>query len=437
MGDRGTMEEDLAEGVEGMDVEAVLDDGEDLLVEDDFEGDLADDDDDDNDDDDDDEVLDDDFPQEEEEEEEKEDECLVKLEAHDDAAYAVAMFLKEGCLMCLTGGGDDLAHLTEVERSGSVRRRSTLKGHSDSVTCVGFSYDGSLCATGSYDGSARIWNSASGESVSALEGPADVEWLDFHPRGDVIVAGSQDGTIWLWQARTGECLRVFVGHDGPANCGFFSVDGNSVISGSADGTLRQWAPKKGICKEVFQMGAPVLQVAKGEDFLVAAALDGPHVKLIHLKAKKIVSTLNLPDDRLATCVSILAMSSWVAVGDDSGVLRVFDASKETALVRMEQLPKTPNSAIMALKSHKSEPRLTVAQADGHLKHIDARTGAILYEFTGHTDTILSIDFIDDTDTDFILSAGDDTQPRLFKASLISHDKTWTKHTTQKTTTTEE
>ena len=127
-----------------------------------------------------------------------------------------------------------------------------LTGHKDTVTSVGFNYDGSLALTGCYDGSVRIWSVATGELQGVLEGPEDVEWAEWHSKGNAVIAGSKDGTVWMWLTADGQCVQVFAGHDGAVSCGCFSRDGKVVCSGGEDGTVRLWAPKSGACRHVFE-----------------------------------------------------------------------------------------------------------------------------------------------------------------------------------------
>ena len=54
----------------------------------------------------------------------------------------------------------------------------------------------------------QLWDAKTGEVRRTLEGPGDVEWLRWHPKGNVVLAGSQDGTIWMWLALTGACMQV-------------------------------------------------------------------------------------------------------------------------------------------------------------------------------------------------------------------------------------
>ena len=85
-----------------------------------------------------------------------------------------------------------------------------------------------------------------------LEGPEDIEFAEWHSKGNAIIAGSKDGTVWMWLTQTGQCVQVFAGHDGGVSCGCFTKDGNVVCSGGEDGTVRLWAPVTGKCKHTFE-----------------------------------------------------------------------------------------------------------------------------------------------------------------------------------------
>src|SRR5260370_36804234 len=45
-----------------------------------------------------------------------------------------------------------------------------LKGHTKAVTCLAYSKDGKLLASGSNDRSVRLWDIASGQSLRSLRG---------------------------------------------------------------------------------------------------------------------------------------------------------------------------------------------------------------------------------------------------------------------------
>lgn len=111
-----------------------------------------------------------------------------------------------------TGGSDDRAYIWRVgqeafeETGGAVLE---LTGHTDTVSALAFSADGSSLASGGMDGCVRVWEVASGRCIQALEGPGDaVEWLSWHPKGNVLLAGAADFTAWMWLAQTGACMQV-------------------------------------------------------------------------------------------------------------------------------------------------------------------------------------------------------------------------------------
>ena len=109
-----------------------------------------------------------------------------------------------------SGGGDDKAYLwnpnpnpnttTPVETSSSalvqpcmIQAAATLAGHEDSVSCLGFSADGTILATGGMEGRVLLWNVEDGSRRHVCEGPGDaIEWLTWHSRGRIVLAGSAD-----------------------------------------------------------------------------------------------------------------------------------------------------------------------------------------------------------------------------------------------------
>ena len=75
---------------------------------------------------------------------------------------------------------------------------ATLEGHTGAVT-VSFSPDGATLASGSLDGTVRLWAVATGEPIAPLEGHTDrVFSVSFSPDGATLASGSLDGTILLW-----------------------------------------------------------------------------------------------------------------------------------------------------------------------------------------------------------------------------------------------
>ena len=85
----------------------------------------------------------------------------------------------------------------------------TLEVHGSIVNSVAFSLDGKLVVLGSYDGTIKLWDTATGVCERTLEGHSHwVSSIAFSPDGKLVASGSYDRTIKLWDIATGECKRT-------------------------------------------------------------------------------------------------------------------------------------------------------------------------------------------------------------------------------------
>jgi WD40 repeat protein len=80
-----------------------------------------------------------------------------------------------------------------------------FQGHSNLVSSVTFSPDGSKIVSGSHDKTIRVWDASTGiEMLSPLKGHDDTVFsVAFSPDGSKIVSGSYDKTIRVWDVSTG------------------------------------------------------------------------------------------------------------------------------------------------------------------------------------------------------------------------------------------
>src|SRR5579863_1471454 len=118
------------------------------------------------------------------------------------------------------------AHRVEIigARDGRVLR--LIRGHAGMVADVAFAPDGLVIVTGSHDGTARMWEVATGAPLRTLAGHAGgVYAVAFSPDGRRIATASSDETARVWDAASGTLLVTLAGHYGGALDVAFSPDG--------------------------------------------------------------------------------------------------------------------------------------------------------------------------------------------------------------------
>lgn len=133
-----------------------------------------------------------------------------------------------------------------------------LHGHTGWVNCVAWS--GSHLATGSDDGTAIVWDAATGEPVVTLRGHTDaVDPVAFTTGG--VVTASLDGTARYWSLPDGECRAIMAGEGEPlydlavvpATKGGDPRQAQLLTSG-ADGHLRRWSLPDGALLDDLRFG---------------------------------------------------------------------------------------------------------------------------------------------------------------------------------------
>src|SRR5262249_54852212 len=148
----------------------------------------------------------------------------------------------------------------------------------DHAAGVAFSPDGKTVVTGGLDGTARLWDAATGEPVGAPMRHEGKVWaVTFSPDGSMVLTGGMDGTARLWDATTGRPIAPPLQRGGRVRAVAFSPDGRRIVTGCGDNTARLWdlpAPVEG-GRERLTLWAQVLTGmeldADGEARLLDAA----------------------------------------------------------------------------------------------------------------------------------------------------------------------
>ncbi len=151
-------------------------------------------------------------------------------------------FSPDGSILA-TGSADGTARLWSVP---SLQPLGTNLAHRGEVLMVRFSPDGTRVATAAEDWSARVWDVRSGAPVTEPLAHIDhVKSVDFSPDGTRLVTGSTDNTACIWSVATGHALTPRLRHARIVERALFSPDGRRVATASLDRTVRIWDASTG------------------------------------------------------------------------------------------------------------------------------------------------------------------------------------------------
>jgi WD40 repeat protein len=157
----------------------------------------------------------------------------IRLFAHDDVVYH-ASFDGDGARI-LTASWDKTAKLWET-RSGNL---ILIFAHSAAVNMAKFSPDGTRVVTASADKTAKLWDAASGRLLGSFNHQDSVTDATLSPDGVEIATASADKTAKLWEVSSGKLIATLA-HQGVVNAAAFSPDGKRILTASADKTAKLW-----------------------------------------------------------------------------------------------------------------------------------------------------------------------------------------------------
>ena len=332
------------------------------------------------------------------------------------------------------GAGLWLHSLTRLRESQALIR--VLAGHTDSVSSVAFSPDGSRIVSGSHDNTLKVWDAASGAELATLTGHWSwVRAVAFSPDGRRIVSGSGDKTLKVWDAATGVELATLTGHTDWVQAVAFSPDGSRIVSAAGlrrplgeepgDTTLKVWDAASGAELATFTgHTSQVNAVAYSPDgSRIVSGSDDKTIKVWDAVGGAELATL-AGHTGFVQSVAYSPDGSRIVSGSTDKTVKVWDAAGGAELATLSGHAELVWAVAFSLDGR----RIVSGSADHTLKVWDAVSGAELATLSGDTNWVTAVAF--SLDGRRIVSGSADHTLKVWDAAWGAELATLTGHTSR-------
>src|SRR5437763_863662 len=142
----------------------------------------------------------------------------------------------------------------------------TLRGHSGWISSLAYSTDGKWLASGSSDGSVKVWSTTAWTpDVSLHVSTGEIRSIAFSPDGKTLAAGIRYGTVMLWDVPSKKERATLKGHKSDVWSVAFFPDGKILASADGDwdqpGEVKLWDTATGRERGMLKHSGEVLCLA--------------------------------------------------------------------------------------------------------------------------------------------------------------------------------
>jgi WD40 repeat protein len=309
---------------------------------------------------------------------------------------------------------------------------ATLIGHTGPVFAVEFAPKGHVLATGSFDGTVRIWNASSGKQEKSLSGHMGrVHSLSFNKDGTMLCVGAGTvpeqpggacaGEISLWEVGTWKQLRQIKYDGGAIMSVAFLPSGKSLISASTDKSVTAWDGATLQATGVLERhpGVPYRVVASADGALIASGAGQTPVRVSHLIGEKRTQEVAQPN---ASAIAMSHDARVLAIGTVSsrmpGEVVLWDVVRNSSKTVFKgfhagvfSVTFSANGDMLACGSGVWDPK-EPNKTSGEIKIYDVESGKELESFYGHADAVMAVAF--SPDSKVLASGSQDGTAKLWR-----------------------
>ena len=316
-----------------------------------------------------------------------------------------------------TGGADKRIQLWRAQTNNTndlLRDNQTLDGHNDSVWILAFSKDGQDLASGSLDGTVRLWDlDILRERFKITGHTGEIKALAYTVDNRILACGTGlKGTLRLWDAGTSSQLSILLDHVGLNETVTFSSDGRTLASGGSENNSILLSDVTKILGGSMDNNSFLHSLTGNKNGITALALSFPGGDSVPLAPRTLASggmdarihLLNVANNRelktltgaesTVTALTFDPTGKSLFSGEENGTVREWDAN-----TGIEQFDfKSSFNAITALAFSPHPRFLAIGDEIGKIRLFDFAAQREKYISTEHTRKITSLVFSPDGNT---------------------------------------
>ncbi|MCW8217201.1 nSTAND1 domain-containing NTPase [Streptomyces griseolus] len=292
-----------------------------------------------------------------------------------------------------------LAALGECAPTPSARRglmaalaashlRTRVDAHTDTVRHIAWSPDGRRLATASRDGSARVLDARSGQSLLVL--PSDgtmVESVSWSPDSAYVATAGRERVVRVWDAVSGVPVRLLTGATDIVRQVAWSPDGVYVAASSKDTVVRVWEAGTGrLVQELSGHRDDVWGVTWSPDSTRLASASHDQTARVWDLATGTAALVLQGHTDFVEGVAWSPDGLSIATGSGDHTARIWDA--RTGALRL--LLRGHTDYVWNLAWSPDSRALASASSDHTVRLVSAQDAKVLAVLRGHTDTVWGV-----------------------------------------------